>query len=137
MSNAPHRPTAPQSGLYCTPVHVDAVRHSLGSELAWLEVDLARVGNKSELMEAFARLGLPEHFGRNWDALADMLTDLSWQPAHGYVLRLAHGADAARALGSDWATLLEVLKHVADTWKSAGTPFIVLVDDAAELALWI
>ena len=49
----------------------------------------------------------------------------------------ADAAPAARALGGDWATLIEVLRHAADYWKARGTPFVVFVDDAAELPLWI
>ena len=137
MSAAPHRLTPPQSGVYRTPVHVDAVRHSIAKDALWLDLDLTHAGNKTELMHAFAKTGLPAHFGRNWDALADVLTDLSWQDAPAYVLRLTHAAPAARALGGDWATLIEVLRHAADYWKAEGKPFVVFVDDAAELPLWI
>ena len=137
MSAAPHRLTPPQSGVYRTPVHVDAVRRSIAKDALWLELDLAQVGSKSGLMDAFAGTGLPDYFGRNWDALSDVLTDLSWHDAPAYVLRLANAAAAARALGSDWATLIEVLRHAADYWKAKGKPFVVFADDAGELPLWI
>jgi hypothetical protein len=137
MSAAPHRLTPPQSGVYRTPVHVDAVRGSIAKDALWLDLDLAHAGSKSGLMDAFAGIGLPGHFGRNWDALSDVLTDLAWHDAPAYVLRLANAAPAARALGSDWATLIEVLRHAADYWKAKGKPFVVFVDDAAELPLWI
>jgi RNAse (barnase) inhibitor barstar len=137
MNAAPHRLTAPQSGVYRTPVHVDAVRRSLAQDALWLDLDLTHVGNKSGLMDAFATAGLPDHFGRNWDALADVLTDLSRHAAPAYVLRLGNAASAARALGADWATLIEVLRHAADYWKGKGTPFVVFVDDGADLPPWI
>jgi hypothetical protein len=133
----PHGFTAAQSGVYRTPVHIDAVRQSIAADTRWLEVDLGAAGDKSELMQAFAATGFPAGFGRNWDALADALADLSWQPAQGYVLRLVDAARAARALGSDWATLIDVLRHTADYWKAHGKPFVVFVDDAAELPPWI
>jgi RNAse (barnase) inhibitor barstar len=137
MSAAPHRLTPPQSGVYRTPVHVDAVRRSIAKDALWLNLDFTSVGNKSELMDVFARSGLPDYFGRNWDALSDVLTDLAWHDAPAYVVRLANAAAAARALGSDWATLIEVLRHAADYWKAEAKPFVVFVDDAAELPLWI
>lgn len=137
MSAAPHRLTPPQSGVYRTPVHVDAVRHSLAKDAAWLDLDLTHVGSKSELMDAFAKTGVPDYFGRNWDALSDVLTDLAWHPAPAYVLRLVKGSAAARALGGDWATLIEILRHAADYWKAEATPFVVFVDDAGELPPWI
>lgn len=76
-------------------------------------------------------------FGRNWDALADVLQDLSWQAASAYVLHLRECAAASRALGRDWATLLEILAESAMYWKRRRKPFVVLVDDAAELPPWI
>jgi RNAse (barnase) inhibitor barstar len=40
------------------------------------EVDLTRVDGKAELMHVLAHdLILPPHFGRNWDALYDLLSD--------------------------------------------------------------
>lgn len=39
-------------------------------------------GSKAELLESFAAaLRFPRWVGRNWDALADALGDLSWLPA--------------------------------------------------------
>jgi hypothetical protein len=135
--SSPHDFTAAQSGVYRTPAHVDAVRQSIAPGKAWLEIDLGRAGNKNELMEAFADSGFPAGFGRNWDALADALSDLSWAPAEGYVLRLGNAGRAALALGNEWATLIEVLRHAADYWKAHGKPFVALVDDAGELPPWI
>jgi RNAse (barnase) inhibitor barstar len=129
--------TAAQSGVYRTPRHVDAVRESIAPDMRWLEIDLERAHDKAELMQAFADSGFPASFGRNWDALADALSDLSWQPAEGYVLHLANAGHAARALQSDWATFIEVLRHVAEGWKARGKPFVAFVDDAAELPPWI
>ena len=47
-----------------------------GYSVAVREVDFTHVDDKEGLMLAFLRgLGLTEHFGRNWDALFDVLTD--------------------------------------------------------------
>ena len=141
MSSRPgtsHGPTLAQSGVYRTPQHVDAVRQALAEGALWIEVDLADVASKAALMDTFAdALGLDRQFGQNWDALADALSDLSRRPASAYALHLCAASRAARALGADWATLIEVLRHVADYWKAQGTPFIALVDEASELPPWI
>ena len=137
-SQSPHGVAPAQSGVYRTPVHVDPLRQSLAKDALWIEVDVARVGSKADLMDIVAAaVQVPAGFGRNWDALADVLQDLSWRPAPAYVLRFAHAAAAARALGGDWATLIEVLRHTAEYWKARGKPFIVFADDAAELVPWI
>ena len=132
-----HGLTAARSGVYTTPQHIDAV-HSIAGHALWIDIDVASVRTKADLMEAFAgALALPEPFGCNWDALADALADLSWRPAEGYVLRVVRAAGAARALGAEWATLIEVLRHVADVRRGEGVPFIVFVDDVSELPAWI
>jgi len=53
-----------------------------GYQVALREVDLSHVRDKESLMLAFLRgLALTEHFGRNWDALYDVLTDPEARPA--------------------------------------------------------
>ena len=55
---------------------------------AFAEVTLNGVVDKKGLMRTLAQqLGLPDHFGHNWDALADCLADLAPE-APGVVLRL-------------------------------------------------
>jgi hypothetical protein len=138
MSQTPPVLTPPRSGVYHTPVHIDAVRQAAGPGVLWLDLDLGKIGSKSELLDLFTReAGFPAGFGGNWDALADALQDLSWRPAQGYAVRLAAAAAASQALGADWAMLVEVLRETAAYWKSRGKPFVVFVDDAAELPLWI
>jgi hypothetical protein len=132
-------PAPALSGVYHAPAHVAAVRESLErSGARWLDIDLSKARTKAELMEALGRsIAAPADFGQNWDALADVLQDLSWQSASAYVLHLRECAAASRALGRDWATLLEILSESAMYWKSRRRAFVVLVDDAAELPPWI
>ena len=50
--------------------------------LALFRIDLAGINSKDGFLAAVAQaLGFPAWFGRNWDALEDCLTDMSWQPA--------------------------------------------------------
>lgn len=130
--------TADRSGLYQIPPDWSSLRaHFARSGADCLDVDLAHARTKEHLLDAFARsLAFPATFGRNWDALADALQDLSWHPAKAYVLNLQHVAPVRHALAAEWPTLLEVLSATAMYWKSRGTPFIVMVDGARELAHW-
>jgi RNAse (barnase) inhibitor barstar len=130
--------TAEQSGVYQTPPDWSSAReYFAGSGADCVDIDLADARTKEQLLDAFARsLSFPATFGRNWDALADALQDLSWHPARAYVLHLLHAAAARRALAADWPTLLEVLSATATYWKSRGTPFIVFVDEAREYPQW-
>lgn len=132
-------PAPALSGVYRAPGHVAAIRDSLAATGArWFAVDLHAVRTKRDLLETLtSSLGTPAGFGYNWDALADVLQDLSWHPATGYVLHLSAGATAARTLGADWSTFLEILTASAMYWKTRDKPFIALIDDAGALPPWI
>src|SRR5215210_353127 len=124
--------TADRCGVYQTPADGSSMRaHFAGSGADCFDIDLARARTKEQLLDAFARsLSFPATFGRNWDALADALQDLSWMPARAYVLHLQDAASIRRALGAQWQTALEVLSATATYWKRRGTPFIVVIDGA-------
>ncbi|MCA8955252.1 MAG: barstar family protein [Planctomycetes bacterium] len=77
------------------------------------------IGDKQDLLTVLAkRLQLPEHFGHNWDALADCLSDLSWLPEGNIYLihedlPLAGDRDAA-------ATYVDVLLDAQEDWQREG-----------------
>lgn len=51
---------------------------SVPAGVAHYTLNLSGIDSKAELMAALQEtLALPEHFGRNWDALYDLLTDLN------------------------------------------------------------
>ena len=124
------------SGVYRTAADVSRLQsQARASGLAWSEIDLRASPGKHAAIHALAgAIGAPAAtFGANWDALADVLQDLSWVTAPGYVLHLRGDWNAS---SDERATLLEVLRASADYWRSKGTPFIVFVDGAAELPSW-
>jgi hypothetical protein len=98
--------------------------------LALLEVPLEGSVDKEALLQRFAApLEFPDWFGRNWDALEDCLTDLSWYEADGYVL-LLHGADAlAERRSDDYGVLVDVLGACAQYWRERGVPFFAVCAD--------
>jgi hypothetical protein len=125
-----------RSGVYRTPDDASRLRAQAGSEaLGWSEVDLAAAPGKHAGIAAIASaMRVPgDTFGANWDALADVLQDLSWDSAAGHVLRLRGPWNASV---DERATLLEVLRASADYWRSRGKPFVVFVDGAPELPAW-
>jgi hypothetical protein len=90
--------------------------------------DLKGVGSKTELMAALEKgLALPEHFGSNWDALADCLEDSDWLGHDGCVVVLAHAGPYRKAHAADWSTLEEILAEAADFWRERHKPFWVFV----------
>jgi RNAse (barnase) inhibitor barstar len=83
---------------------------------------------KSGLLDEFARaLRFPDWVGRNWDALADALGDLSWLPPGPRVVVWA-GADALRsAHPAAYRTALEVLRDATKRSAESGRPLTVLL----------
>jgi hypothetical protein len=101
------------------------------SGLTLFEADMALVHSKGEFLAAMAQvLAAPDWFGHNWDAFADVLGDLSWQPAAGYVLLFCNG-DANLGLSeADYEMVSEIFTDTVGFWKSQGKPFWIFIADA-------
>ena len=68
------------------------------------------VDSKAALLAALAKgLKLPQHFGNNWDALADSVEDGDWLGKHGCVIALSNSAAYRKAHGIDWTTFEDIL----------------------------
>jgi RNAse (barnase) inhibitor barstar len=80
-------------------------------------LDAGRIASRCDLMDGLAAsVGFPSYFGRNWDAVSDLLRDLSWAPATGYVLMIT-GADNLLAIGTnDFQTFVQVLDTAVHHW---------------------
>jgi hypothetical protein len=92
--------------------HGAALRRELGS-VGWAlyPVDGRQIGGAASLFDTFAReLRFPYWFGRNWDALADCLSDLSWLPARGHVVLWDQYGVLARADAKAWGQAYEVCR---------------------------
>lgn len=109
------------AGIYRLNCTLDDVRGAAQqAQFSLFDVDMAEAHSKGALLAALAeKIGAPEWFGNNWDALADALGDMSWRPAPGYVLLLR---DASLAAG-DEETLNNILMETVAFWKSQGKAF--------------
>jgi RNAse (barnase) inhibitor barstar len=107
----------------------DAIKAAAAAaKLKYRVVDLHGVGGKNELMEALVKgLNLPEHFGDNWDALADSLEDSDWLGNHGMVIVVRHAAAYRKAYRVDWEMLADILSEAAEYWQERHKPFWVFV----------
>lgn len=86
-------------------------------------LDLGGVGDKAGLMDRVVRaLALPDWFGRNWDALADSLSDLSVWPQEaggkGLLVVVTGWQDYAKARPEEWETAQEVFAHAMSVMPS-------------------
>ncbi|MES4892603.1 barstar family protein [Streptomyces sp. NPDC096012] len=82
-------------------------------------LDLDGVRDKAGLMDRVARaLALPDWFGRNWDALADSLSDHTVWPAgaveRGLLIVVRGWQPYAEARPGEWRTAQDVLGEAVD-----------------------
>jgi hypothetical protein len=98
------------------------------AKLRYAQVDLAKARDKATLFGEIDRaLALPEHFGHNWDALADVLEDRDWLGKGGRVVVLAHAGAFRKDHPTEYATLEEILGEAAEFWQERHVPFWVFV----------
>ena len=116
-----------RSGVYRTRQEKDILDATRGAKL-----DVVTVDAKDNLFDSLARaLALPDWFGRNWDALEDVLGDLSWRKADGHVVIFR-----TFPAGEDFGILVDVLRTTAEYWAGRGKPFFaVFLDAGKSLAL--
>jgi hypothetical protein len=103
--------------------HVGPVRRDL-SAAGWTlhALDGRTITSGAELLDrCAAQLAFPGWFGRNFDALADCLGDLSWLPGVGHVL-----------LWDQWGVLA---KGDPKAWRQAHQTFTVALDARAHAGL--
>ena len=126
---APDLAVVDASGLHEWAGATDALRSAAQqAHLGFAMVDLRKARDKAALFGALDRsLALPEHFGHNWDALADVLEDRDWLGTRGRVVVLAHAADYRKEHPNDWSTLEETLAEAAEFWKERNVAFWVFV----------
>jgi RNAse (barnase) inhibitor barstar len=83
-------------------------------------IDGRRAGTKRALLSELARvLEFPKDSGRNWDALEELLADLDWLPARGYLLILTNADDLLAGHPDDYATFIRIVTDVAKEWATA------------------
>lgn len=116
-----------EAGVYTITCSLSDVR-SAASTAAYtvFDADLSAVHSKGEFLAAIAQsVQAPGWLGKNWDALADVLGDLSWQPAAGYVLVLRNAGEGLNLAEHDKDIATEILQDTVSYWKEQGKPFWV------------
>ena len=89
-------------------------------------------GQKIEKKEQFfnhaaVAMKFPSHFGNNWDAFYDCLTDMDGIDAEGYVIYFDHTDAFASHHESQLETVVELFQDAVDFWKSEGKAMLVVL----------
>jgi RNAse (barnase) inhibitor barstar len=88
------------------------------------DIDAAGVTDDASAFEALAAaMDFPSEHGRNWDAMDDMLTDMSWSPAPGYVLFVHNATLGWTQAGPSMGQLVESWLICAEKWSRTGVAF--------------
>lgn len=87
-------------------------------------IDVQHCRGKSQLFGALAEaMSFPPGFGKNWDALADYLNDLSWLASDTIVICFANAERYRDDHEDDFKTLIEVLEEASTFWSTRDKPF--------------
>lgn len=101
--------------------------------LGWrfFAIDGRAVTDKPTFLAAASRaMSFPAYFGRNWDAFEEMVNDLAWAPAPGYVLLFDNAHLLATTNAREFQTAVDILRTAAGRWQADGTPFYILLRGA-------
>lgn len=112
-----------------TPTLDDLIHAAEACAYRVFRIDLTHAQNKDGLLKTIGHImAFPAWSGYNWDALADHLGDLSWQPAAGYLVILEHSEQICRRTPDDFISTLQIFSAAADEWRERGIAFWCLTD---------
>lgn len=98
------------------------------ADLVCLRIDIGHAHDKADFLEHIAKaMGFPQWFGRNWDALADCLKDLSWLPGKGWVVVLEKSKHFGAGHRHEFEQAMELMSEIADYWRGQDKPFWTLI----------
>jgi RNAse (barnase) inhibitor barstar len=95
---------------------------------AFFHIEGKNINRKEQLLNHAATvMHFPGHFGDNWDALEECLTDLEWVDADGYVIYYDHIDGLLEHHPDQFETLVEILRDSVKSWKEDGEAMVVLL----------
>jgi hypothetical protein len=118
-----------EAGVHPWSGAAEPLKHAAAhAHLAFAAVDLSHATDRAALFAALDRdLKLPEHFGHNWDALADVFEDRDWLGKTGRVIALRGSGGFRKEHATDWSTLEDILSEASEFWKERHVAFWVFV----------
>ena len=95
---------------------------------AFFHIEGKNINRKEQLLNHAATvMHFPGHFGDNWDALEECLTDLEWVDGDGYVIYYDHIDGLLEHHPDQFATLVEILRDSVKSWKEDDEAMVVLL----------
>lgn len=99
-----------------------------GNGLAFFHLEGQRIEKKEQFLNhAAVAMNFPDHFGKNWDAFYDCLTDMDWVDGKGFLIYFDHTDAFAAHNESQLETVIELFEDAIAYWKGEGRPMTVLL----------
>ena len=96
--------------------------------MAFFHLEGKQIERKEQFLNhAAVAMKFPSHFGNNWDAFYDCLTDMDWVDAEGYVIYFDHTDSFSGHHESQLETVIELFQDAVDFWKGEGRAMMVLL----------
>jgi len=118
------RPNIVQSIRACRVQDLQEAAQHLGQH--FLYANLAQAQSKQDVLELIAaQFTFPSHFGKNFDALYDCMTDPLYKSGQqpGFVAVLEHVPAHAKFDKEAREQLLDIFRDAADYWAEKKIPF--------------
>lgn len=118
------------SGVYrfVPPLPDECARAAAAAGLQLLRVDTRNARDKPAFLRAAATgLRLPDHFGHNWDAFYDCLTDLKVESAAGWLVVFEDLSGFARGEPDEFAVAVDAMRDAAEFHAGGRKRLVVLV----------
>jgi hypothetical protein len=120
-----------RGGIWFLPNHVEPRQVSATAKragYAFFHIEGKNINRKEQLLNHAAMvMHFPAHFGDNWDALEECLTDLEWIDGDGYVIYYDHIDGLLESHPDQFETLVEILRDSVKSWKEDGEAMVVLL----------
>jgi RNAse (barnase) inhibitor barstar len=119
------------SGVFWLKAHASVAelqKHSRAKSLTFFHLEGKKIEKKDQFLNhAAVAMRFPDHFGKNWDAFYDCLTDMEWAESNGYVIYFDHTDGFAEHHESQLETVIELFQDAVDFWKGDGKSMLVLL----------
>lgn len=119
------------SGVYWLKTHASVAelqKHSRAKSLTFFHLEGKKIEKKDQFLNhAAVAMKFPDHFGKNWDAFYDCLTDMEWAESNGYVIYFDHTDGFAEHHESQLETVIELFQDAVDFWKGDGKSMLVVL----------
>jgi RNAse (barnase) inhibitor barstar len=125
-------------GVYWLKTHASVAelgKQARARGMAFFHLEGKKIEKKEQFLNhAAVAMNFPSHFGQNWDAFYDCLTDMDGVEADGYAIYFDHTDAFAKHHESQLETVIELFQDAVDFWKAEGKSMLVLLsgDDAPE-----